>query len=92
MLADFKLENPRTVIKPFLSRQTVYVTDRPFNSYRKAGPLVSTAHEANAVAPKKSLEDPRISGKGDPSSKISPPTLKMPPRGTCPLSSAPTPT
>ena len=36
MLADHKLENPETDLKPCLSGQITYVPDRPCNSYRKA--------------------------------------------------------
>ena len=41
---------------------------RPVDSYRKASP--------HPVAPKKSLEDPRITRKGDPDPKICPFSLK----------------
>ena len=65
----------------------------PVNSYREASPAGSVPHEANPVAPDKSLEDPRITRKVGPDPKISPPTLKMvAPRGKCPSRSSTTPT
>ena len=69
------------------------VTDRPVNIYREASPPGLAPHETHPVAPEKSLEDPRITRKGDPNIKISSATLKMvAPRGKCLTRSATTPT
>ena len=49
-------------------------------------------HETYSVAPQETLESPRISGKGDPNSEVSPSVLAVvDPRGKCPKGSALTP-
>ena len=77
MLADLKFVNSKAAHRPFLLVQTTYVPNRPFDRYRETGPLRSAPHETNSVAPEKSMEDPRITRKGDPDPKISPYTFKI---------------
>ena len=61
-----------------------HVTHRPVNRYREANPPRSATHEANPMASEKSLEDLRITRKGDAYPEISQTTLKMvAPRGIC---------
>ena len=69
-MADLKLENTETAFSPACH------PDRPIDSHRKASPPGSAPYETNSVAFEKSLEDLRITGKGDPGPKISPPTSK----------------
>ena len=47
-----KPENSESSHQPCLSAQAAYVPNRPFDSYREAGPPRSTPHETNSVAPK----------------------------------------
>ena len=58
-------------IQTNLPSQEIYVPDRPAHSNRKTGTPGETPHEAHPVAPQKTLESPRIPGKGDSSSKVS---------------------
>ena len=60
-----------------LPSQEVHVSDRPSYSNRKTGAPRQTSYEAYSVAPQKTLEGPRITGKGDSSSKDSPPAPTM---------------
>ena len=65
------------VVSQFLSGKTAHVPNRLFDSYKEASPPKSALHEADSVAPEKSLEDPRIPRNGVPDSKIFPLTLKV---------------
>ena len=76
-LKTLSLKIQKLLTDVLLLGQTTQVPPRPFGSYRKASPTRLASHEADSVAPEKSLEDPTIQGKDDPHSKISPPTLKM---------------
>ena len=60
-----------------LPSQEVHASDRPSYSNRKAGALGQTSYETHSVAPQKTLEGPRITGKGNSSSKDSSPTPTM---------------
>ena len=60
-----------------LPSQEVHVTDRPSYSNGKTGAPGQTSYETHSVAPQKTLESPRISGKGDSNSKVSLPAPTM---------------
>ena len=64
-------------IQTNLPSQEIYVPDRPAHSNRKTGTPGETPHEAHPLAPQKTLESPRISRKGDSSSKVSSPAPSM---------------
>ena len=62
-----------------LLRQEINVSDRASYSNRKTGAPRQTSYETCSVAPQETLEDSRIIGKGDSSSKDSPsaPTIEI---------------
>ena len=60
-----------------MSSQELHVPDRPAYSNRKIGAPGQTPHETHSVAPQKTLEGSRISGKGNSSSKFPSPTPCM---------------
>ena len=60
-----------------LPSQEVHVSDRPSDSHGKTGAPGQTSYETHSVAPEKTLEGPRVSGKGNSSSQDSPPTSTM---------------
>ena len=71
--------------QPKVSSQELHVTNRPAYSNRKTGAPGETPHEAHSVAPQKALEGPRISGKGNSSSKVPSPAPSMVDQGDkCP--------
>ena len=71
----------------------VHVPHRTSNSHRKASPSRSTSYETHKVALEKQLESTRTSRKGDTSSQVTPPPLKMVARGKqCSSRSTITPT
>ena len=76
MLAYLKLKNSAS-LQTLLSGQAAHVTHRPVNSYREASPPGLAPHEANPVAPEKSLKDPRITRQVDSDPKIPPSRLQM---------------
>ena len=55
--------------------QEVHVTNRPAYSNRKTGTPGETPHKTRSVTPQKTLEGPRISRKGDSSSKVPSPSM-----------------
>ena len=55
----------------------VHVPHRSPNCNRKASPPRSAAYETHTVALEEQLEGPRVTRKGDTSSKGTPPSLKM---------------
>ena len=63
--------------QPKLSSQALHVTNRPAYSNNKTGAPGETPHETHSVAPQKTLEGPRISRKGNSSSKVPSPTPSM---------------
>ena len=75
-----------------LPSENFHVSYRSSHCDRKTGDPRQTAHETYSVAPQETLESPRISGKGDPNSEVSPSVpAVVDPRGKCPKGSAPTP-
>ena len=50
---------------------TADVAHRPVNSYREASPSRVAPPETHPVAPEKSLEDPKVTRKGDLDPKVS---------------------
>ena len=60
-----------------MSSQELHVTNRPAYSNRKTDAPGETPHETHSVAPQKTLEGPRISRKGDYSSKVPSPAPSM---------------
>ena len=60
-----------------LPSQDVHVPDRPSYSNGKTGAPGQTSYETYSVAPQKTLEGPRVTGKGNTSSKDSPPAPSM---------------
>ena len=89
MLADLK--NAGASYRPLLSGQATHVPHRSVNSYRETSSPRSAPHETNSVAPEKSLEDLKITGKCDPDPKQSAPTI-VALRGKFPSRLATTPT
>ena len=61
----------------FMQSQDLFVINRPPDSNRKAGTPGTPPHEANPVAPQKTLESSRIFGKRDSNLKVSSPSLTM---------------
>ena len=55
----------------------VHVPRRSTHSNKKASPPRATTYEAHTVELEKQLEGPRITRKGDTSSQVAPPSLKM---------------
>ena len=76
-LADLKCKDTETAAQTNLSGLTADVSNRVINSYRKASPTRSTPYEADKVALLKQLEGARISRKGNPYPKVTPPLLKL---------------
>ena len=75
-----------------LPSENFHVSYRSSHCDRKTGAPRQTAHETYSVAPQEALESPRISGKGDPNSEVSPAVpAVVDPRGKCPKGSALTP-
>ena len=75
-----------------LPSENFHVSYRSSHCDRKTGDPRQTAHETYSVAPQETLESPRISGKGDPNSEVSPSVpAVVDPRGKCPKGSALTP-
>ena len=64
-------------VRSGVSGPAVHVPPRSTHSNRKASPPRATPHETHTVAFEKQLESPRITGKGDSSSQVAPPSLKM---------------
>ena len=56
---------------------TVHVPHRSTHSNRKTSPPRATSHETHTVALEKQLEGTRVTGKGDPSPQLPPPTSKV---------------
>ena len=76
-LADL---NRQDIVNPVwfgVSGPTVYVSHRTSDSHRKTSPPRSTSHETHTVALEKQLEGTRITRKGDISSQVAPPSLKV---------------
>ena len=63
--------------QPYLLSQELHVANRPAYGNRKTGAPGETPHETHPVAPQKTLEGRRISGKGDSSSKVPSPAPSM---------------
>ena len=64
-------------IQSILSGPAVHVPRRSTHSNRKASPPRSAPYETHTVALEKQLEGPRITRKGDTSSQVTPPSLKV---------------
>ena len=60
-----------------VSGPAVLVPHRSTHSNRKASPPRATSYETHTVAFEKQLDGPRITRKGDTSSQVAPPSLKM---------------
>ena len=63
--------------QPKVSSQELHVPNRPAYSNRKTGAPWETPHDTHSVAPQKTLEGSRISGKGNSSSKVPSPAPSM---------------
>ena len=64
-------------IQTILSSPAVHVPHRASDSHRKASPPRSTAYETHTVALEEQLEGTRITRKGDTSSQVAPPPIKV---------------
>ena len=85
-------KNNSAFTEQILPSENFHVSYRSSHCDRKTGAPRQTAHETYSVAPQEALESPRISGKGDPNSKVSPSVpAVVDPRGKCPKGSALTP-
>ena len=85
-------ENNSAFTEQILPSENFHVSYRSSHCDRKTGDPRQTAHETYSVAPQETLESPRISGKGDPNSEVSPSVpAVVDPRGKCPKGSALTP-
>ena len=74
------IDSPKGAVyhdRPKVSNQKLHVTNRPAYSNRKTGTPGETPHETHSVAPQKTLGGPRISRKGDSSSKVPSPAPSM---------------
>ena len=81
-----------TVTEQILPSENFHVSYRSTHCDRKTGAPRQAAHETYSVAPQETLESPRISGKGDPNSKVSPSVpAVVDPRRKCPKGSTLTP-
>ena len=60
-----------------MSGPEIHVPHRSPHSNRKTSPLRATPHETHTLALEKQLEDPRVTGKGDPGSQVPPPSSKV---------------
>ena len=76
-LADLDRQDQIHTVGSGLPGPTIHVPDRSTHSNRKTSPLRATSHEIHTVALEKQLEGPRITGKGDPGSQITPPPSKV---------------
>ena len=65
-------KNNSAFTEQILPSENFHVSYRSSHCDRKTGAPRQTAHETYSVAPQEALESPRISGKGDPNSKVSP--------------------
>ena len=85
-------KNNSAFTEQILPSENFHVSYRSSHCDRKTGDPRQTSHETYSVAPQEALESPRISGKGDPNSEVSPsvPTV-VDPRGKCSKGSALTP-
>ena len=85
-------KNNSAFTEQILPSENFHVSYRSSHCDRKTGDPRQTAHETYSVAPQETLESPRISGKGDPNSEVSPSVpAVVDPRGKCPKGSALTP-
>ena len=85
-------KNNSAFTEQILPSENFHVSYRSSHCDRKTGAPRQTAHETYSVAPQEALESPRISGKGDPNSEVSPSVpAVVDPRGKCPKGSALTP-
>ena len=69
--------NRQNFVRSGVSGPVVHAPHRSTHSNRKASPPRATPHETHTVALEKQLEGPIITGKGDSSSQVAPPSLKM---------------
>ena len=69
--------------QPRVSSQELHVTNRPAYSNGNAGAPGETPHKTHSMAPEKTLEGSTISGKGNSSSKVLPPTPMVDQGGKC---------
>ena len=91
-LGNPSTENNSAFTEQILPSENFHVSYRSSHCDRKTGDPRQTAHETYSVAPQETLESPRISGKGDPNSEVSPSVpAVVDPRGKCPKGSALTP-
>ena len=82
-------KNNSAFTEQILPSENFHVSYRSSHCDRKTGAPRQTAHETYSVAPQEALESPRISGKGDPNSEVSPSVpAVVDPRGKCPKGSA----
>ena len=76
-LASPNRQNPVNSVRSGVSGSTVHVPHWSPHSNRKTSSPGETAHEAHTVALEKQLEDPRVSGKGNPGSQVPPPPSRV---------------
>ena len=85
-LGVYSAESVLYSVQSDLSGQKGHVADRPPHSDGKTSASGQTSYETHSVAPQETLEGFRVTGKGDPSSKVSSPT----PSNKCLTRSTPT--
>ena len=75
LVADTDNQNQRIINRTDLSSPAVHVPYRAFDSNRKTGSPRPTPYEVHTMAPRTKLQGSRITGKGDTSSQVTPPTI-----------------
>ena len=76
-LADLDRQDQNNTVGSGLPGPAIYVPHRSTHSNRETSPPRATSHEAHTVALEKQLESTRVTGKGDPSPQLPPPTSKV---------------
>ena len=77
VLAGLKNQDQNNTVRSGVSGPAVYVPHRSTHSNRKTSAPRSAPYEAHTVALEKQLESTRVTRKGDISSQVAPPSLKM---------------
>ena len=76
-MADSKSKNKRAHDRSGMSSPEANAPKRVTDNYREASVLGPVTHETHIVVSQKQLDSTRDTGKGDPHSKVTPPTSKM---------------
>ena len=76
-MAGLDRQDSDNIVWSGVSGAAVHIPHRSTHSNRKASPPCSAPYETNTVALEKQLEGSRITRKGDISSQVAPPSLKM---------------